>query len=113
LNISVLYMLIIKNILLSSILIYTTGVYRINKVIHQQMDTIRAKFFWRSADNKFKYDIIKSFTNKEVLNWDRSLGSIQCVRKLDTLGVQGLSCEIVYVSMYSLGYLVCEEQNGK
>ena len=33
--------------------------YTLNKVIHQLMDTIRAKFFCQGADDKFKYHMMK------------------------------------------------------
>lgn len=51
--------LILTNTSLSSIPIYTMGMYRLPESIHYQMDSIRGKFFWQGASEKFKYHMIK------------------------------------------------------
>ena len=50
--------LIMINSCLSSIPTYTMGFYRLNGEMHKRMDTIRSKFFWRGASNKFKYHLV-------------------------------------------------------
>lgn len=51
--------LILTNTSLSSLPIYTMGIYRLQEGIHQQMDSIRANFFWQGATNNFKYHMVK------------------------------------------------------
>lgn len=51
--------LMLTNTSLSSLPIYTMGVYRLQDSIHQQMDTTRAKIFWQGASDNFKYHMVK------------------------------------------------------
>jgi len=55
--------LILTNSSLSSIPIYTMGLYLLPEGIHHQMDTVRSRFFWRGDPDKFKYHLV---------NWDNS-----------------------------------------
>lgn len=50
--------LVLTNSSLSSLPIYTMGLYRFNEGVHKKMDSIRSNFFWRGASNKFKYHIM-------------------------------------------------------
>lgn len=51
--------LLLTNTSLSSLPIYTMGMYRLQDTIHQQMDSIRAKFFWQGAGENFQYHMVK------------------------------------------------------
>lgn len=51
--------LILTNTSLSSLPIYTMGVYRLQEGVHQQMDSIRANFFWQGTSEKFKYHMTR------------------------------------------------------
>lgn len=51
--------LILVNSSLSSLSTYTMGFYRFNEEAHKHMDTIRSRFFWRGANGKFKYHMMK------------------------------------------------------
>jgi len=51
--------LILTNSSLSSIPIYSMGMYRLCEENHHKMDTIRSQFFWRGAGNNFKYHMIR------------------------------------------------------
>jgi hypothetical protein len=35
------------------------GFYQLPKGIHRKMDTIRSRFFWRGAEDTFKYHMIR------------------------------------------------------
>lgn len=45
--------LILSNSSLSSLPIYIMGMYRLQEGIHQEMDSIRGKFFWQGAGDKY------------------------------------------------------------
>lgn len=51
--------LMLTNTSLSSLPVYTMGVYRLQETIHQRLDTIRANFFWQGAGSQFKYHMVK------------------------------------------------------
>lgn len=51
--------LILTNSCLNSLPIYTMGFYQIPAGGHGKMDSIRSNFFWRGADNKFKYHMAR------------------------------------------------------
>lgn len=51
--------LILVNSCLSSLPMYTMGFYRLSEEIHNKMDSIRARFFWRGASDNFKYHMMK------------------------------------------------------
>ena len=51
--------LTLTNSSLSSMPIYTMGVYLLNEQVYHQMDTIRSQFFWRGDVEKFKYHMVK------------------------------------------------------
>ena len=51
--------LILTNSSLSSMPIYTMGVYLLNDQVHHQMDIVRSQFFWRGDVEKFKYHMVK------------------------------------------------------
>lgn len=38
---------------------YTMGFYRLSNQIHGRIDTIRSKFFWRGANDKARYHMVK------------------------------------------------------
>jgi len=38
---------------------YVMGFYFLPKGLHSKMDTIRSRFFWRGADDIFKYHMAK------------------------------------------------------
>jgi hypothetical protein len=46
---------ILTNSCLSSIPLYRMGFYLLKDSVHKTMDTIRAKFLWQGAEEKFKY----------------------------------------------------------
>lgn len=50
--------LVLVNSCLSSISTYTMEFYRLNAEIRRRMDTIRSRFFWRGASDKFKYNMV-------------------------------------------------------
>lgn len=50
---------ILTNSFLSSIPIYCMGFYYLKDWVHKQMDSVRAKFLWQGADDKFKYHMAK------------------------------------------------------
>ena len=49
----------LTNSVLSSIPSYIMGMFRLGEGIHHKMDTIRSQFFWRGANDKFKYHMVK------------------------------------------------------
>lgn len=51
--------LTLTNSSLSSLPIYTMGIYLLQEGVHKQMDTIGSQFFWRGDCNKFKYHMVK------------------------------------------------------
>jgi hypothetical protein len=51
--------LTLTNTSLSSLPIYMMGFFHLHEGVHQQMDTIRSKFFWGSDGENFKYHMIK------------------------------------------------------
>jgi hypothetical protein len=51
--------LILTNTCLSSLPMYAMGFYFLPKGIHSMMDTIRSRFFWRGANDVFKYHMAK------------------------------------------------------
>jgi hypothetical protein len=71
---------ILTNSSLSSMPIYTMGIYLMHENTHQKMDAIRSKFFWGSDGEKFRYHMVKwenmclprhwggRIINKRVLN---------------------------------------------
>lgn len=78
--------LILTNSTLSSLPTYTMGVYRLQESVHQQFDSVRAKFFWQGASDKFKYHMMK-WENlcipKDYVSF--SLGIIETRRMNDAL----------------------------
>lgn len=50
---------ILTNKCLSSVPLYCMGFYRLQEVIHKQMDGIRAMFLWQGAKEKFRYHMAK------------------------------------------------------
>jgi len=50
---------ILTNSCLSSIPLYCMGFYLLKDGVHKKMDSIRAKFLWQGADEKFKYHMAK------------------------------------------------------
>ena len=44
---------------LSSILIYTMGLYWLHEGTHQRLDAARARFFWQGVGSKRKYHMVK------------------------------------------------------
>jgi hypothetical protein len=54
--------LILTNSCLSSLPIYTMGFYLLPKGTHEEMDSIRGKFFWQGADEGNKYHMAKMDT---------------------------------------------------
>jgi hypothetical protein len=50
--------LILTNSSLSSMPTYMMSMYLLQEGVHQQMDTVRAKFLWGSDSGKFKYHMI-------------------------------------------------------
>ena len=51
--------MVLTNSSLSSIPIYTLGMFKLREEVHHKVDTIRLQFFWRGASDKFKYHMIK------------------------------------------------------
>jgi len=51
--------LILTKTSLSSLPIYTMGIYLLQECVHQQMDSVRANFFWQGANDKLKYHMVK------------------------------------------------------
>lgn len=51
--------LILTNTCLSSLPMYVMGFYFLPKGLHSKMDTVRSRFFWRGADDVFKYHMAK------------------------------------------------------
>lgn len=50
---------ILVNSSLTSIPMYTMGVYLLPETTHQMMDSIRVRFFWEGLENKRKYHMVK------------------------------------------------------
>jgi hypothetical protein len=44
---------------LSSILLYSMGIYLLQEKMHQKMDTARANFFWHGPNLKRKYHMAR------------------------------------------------------
>jgi hypothetical protein len=44
---------------LSSLPLYIMGMHSLKEGIHQQLDSIRSKFFWQGANDKFKYHMVR------------------------------------------------------
>jgi hypothetical protein len=51
--------LVLINSSLSSMPIYSMGMFLLNEETHHKMDSIRSKFFWRGDRDKFKYHMMK------------------------------------------------------
>lgn len=51
--------LILTNTSLSNLPIFRMGMYKLKEGVHQQMDSIRTKFFGQGASDKSKYDMVK------------------------------------------------------
>lgn len=51
--------LILTNTSLSSLPVYTMGMFKLKEGIHQQMDSIRGNFFWQSTGDRSKYHMAK------------------------------------------------------
>jgi hypothetical protein len=52
-------MMILSNSCLASLPTYTMDFYLLNQGTHKKMDSIRAKFFLRGANDAFKYHMVK------------------------------------------------------
>lgn len=66
--------LTLTNSCLSSIPIYCMGFYLLKDGIHSKMDSIRAKFLWQGAEDKFKYHMAKwemVCRPKDLGGWDK------------------------------------------
>lgn len=50
---------ILTNSCLSSIPLYCMGFYYQQDGIHKKMDSIKAKFLWQGAEDKFRYHMVK------------------------------------------------------
>jgi hypothetical protein len=57
---------------LSSIPLYTMGVYQLYEGNHQQMDTFRSRFFWQGTSKKRKYHMVQW----DVLNKPKEFGGL-------------------------------------
>jgi hypothetical protein len=51
--------LILSNNCLSSLPTYTMGFYSLPLGTHRKLDTIRSRFFWRGAEDNFKYHMVR------------------------------------------------------
>jgi hypothetical protein len=51
--------MILSNTCLASIPTYTMGFYLLCKGTHRRMDGVSSKFFWRGANEKFKYHMVR------------------------------------------------------
>jgi hypothetical protein len=51
--------LILSNRCLTRLPIYTMGFYLLPGECHKKMNTIRSSFFWRGAEDKFKYHMVR------------------------------------------------------
>ena len=51
--------LVLSNTCLSRLPMYTMGFYLLRAGTHEKMDSIRSKFFWRGAQDKFRYHMVK------------------------------------------------------
>jgi hypothetical protein len=54
--------LILTNSCLTSLPMYTMAFYLLPKTVHEDMDSIRGKFFWQGAGKDFKYHMAKMET---------------------------------------------------
>jgi hypothetical protein len=61
------------NASLSSMPIYMMGMYLLHERTHQQMDTIRSKFFWVSDGEKSHYHMVK---------WENTCGGLESLTQV-------------------------------
>jgi hypothetical protein len=113
--------LILTNSCLSSLPMYVMGFYSLPKGLHCKMDTIRSSFFWRGADDVFKYHMAKwisickpkihgglGIINTEIMN--------QClltkwIWKIEA-GSTDLWCRLVKAKYMHSGNFFCSDQKG-
>jgi hypothetical protein len=113
--------LILTNTCLSSLPMYVMGFYFLPKGLHAKMDTIRSKFFWRGADDIFKYHMAKwmavcrprdhgglGIINTEIMN--------QClltkwIWKIE-IGSDELWCKLLKAKYIHAGNFFCSNQKG-
>jgi hypothetical protein len=79
--------LVLTNTSLSSLPVYMMSMFLLHESTHHQMDTIRAKFFWGSDGESYKYHMIK-WDNTCLLKYFGGVGIINTITLNEALIVK-------------------------